>query len=384
MKHIASFCLLLILFVLPAVGVAAANPPAYGQEITLAATTSDERITALAYNSLRSEMLVLWQVDSGNGNYDLWARRARYQGGLQWQGDAFAVAASATSERMAAVAYNSSDDDYLVVYEYQFSDNDYDIYGQRVAGLSGSGDNGGELKGGPFAIGSTVGKEQSPDVIYLPASQQFLVVYELDGDIWARRVARQHLGDNNGELIGTEFAVAADFDHEEAQPRVQASTQQGYFLVTYAYAFADGDWDIRGQRVRGMRSNGSQLIDNAFDIAFTSDSETRPAVGYAQDAQAFIVVWQAEAATNSDVRGAWLDERITEGDPVIGAPFVISEDALALERQPDVDVDPATGDVVVVLSYKPDDPILPLIGTVWLNPDPTAIFHILRPLSLYA
>ena len=290
---------------------AAAASSLFGQEIVIAASTADEQLTDLAYNSLRQTMLVVWQIDNGNGDYDIWARRGRLQGSWQWLGNAFPVASTSTNERMAAVAYNSSDDDFLVVYEYQFSDADFDILGQRVAGAQGGGDNGGELKGSAFSIADTVGKEQNPDLIYFPASQHFLVVYELDGDIWAQRVARQHLGDSSGELIGQEFAVAADFDHEEVQPAVLISTQQSYFLVSYAFAFADDDYDIRGQRVRGVLGAQNQLLDSAFDIAFSADSETRPAMGYSQNAQAFIVAWQASQAGNSDVRAIWLDERIT-------------------------------------------------------------------------
>lgn len=383
MKRTFFLTLTLLFLLAPVLNVTAVAPQAYGHEIVVAATTSDEQISAIAYNSLRSEMLVVWQVDAGNGNYDIWARRGRHMGPFQWLGEAFVVAASATSEDTAAVAYNSSDDDYLVVYEYQFTASDHDIFGQRVAGRSGEGDQGGELKGSVFSIGGTTGSEQNPDVAYLPSSQHFLVVYELDGDIWGRRVARQHLGDNGGDLIAAEFAIAADFEHNEAQPQVLASTQQSYFLVAYAYEFASDDWDIRGQRVRGLYTDTGQIMAQAFDVAFTSDSETNPGLGYSQNAQAFIVVWQADAANNSDVRAVWLDERIQQGNPAINTPFVVSEDLVAQEQQPAVDVDPANGDVAIILSYIPDEVLLARIGTVWLNADPTVTPHITRPLSLY-
>lgn len=362
--------------------VLGASPP-YGQEIVVANSNSDEQIEAIAYNSLRSEMLVVWSVDAGQGNYDLWGRRASLCGAFHWLGQAFPIANTATSERVAAAAFNSSDNDYLIVYEYQFSEQDSDIWGQRVAGYAGGGDEGGELKGDAFMVGATVGNESSPDLIYLPSAQNFLVVYVLDDDVWGRRVARQHLGDGGGELIGSEFAIAYDFQHTEKEPHVQASTQQSYFLVTYTYAFTEDDWDVRGQRVRGFHKKDDELIDTSFDIAFTADSESQASIGYSQNAQAFIVAWEAAGAGNTDVRAAWFSEKIVSGNPLIDVPFAIAEDLVAQEQSPDVDVDPANGDVVVALSVIPDEFLQARIGTLWLNPDPHAQPHLLRPLSLF-
>ena len=383
MKILLSFLLIsLIVAISSATPVQSASQP-YGQEIVVADSNSNEQIEAIAYNSLRREMLIVWSVDAGQGNYDLWGRRASLCATFQWLGPAFPIANTTSSERVAAAAFNSSDNDYLIVYEYQFSAQDSDIWGQRVAGYAGGGDEGGELKGGAFMVGASVGNEISPDLIYLPSTQNFLVVYVLDDDVWGRRVARQHLGDNGGELISSEFAIAYDFQHGEKEPRVQASTQQSYFLVTYTYEFADDDWDVRGQRVRGLHKNNDELIGTSFDIAFTSDSEGRSSIGYSQNAQAFIVAWEATGADNTDVRAAWLSEKVTSEDPIIGAPFAIAEDLVAQEQSPTVDVDPANGEVIVALSVIPDEFLQARIGTLWLNPDPNAQSHLLRPLSLF-
>lgn len=372
----------LVIVMSGAIQVKGASQP-YAQEIVVSASTSNEQIEAIAYNSVRGEMLLVWSVDAGEGNYDVWGRRASFCGAFRWLGEAFPIANTANSERVAAAAFNSSDNDYLVVYEYQFSQHDSDIWGQRVAGYTGGGDQGGELKGAAFMIGATVGNETTPDLIYLPSVQHFLVVYALDGDIWGRRVARQHLGDNGGELIGDEFAIAFDFQRAEKEPRVQASTQQSYFLVTYTYAFSEDDWDVRGQRVRGLHKQGDELIDTSFDIAFTTDSEIRSTIGYSQNAQGFIIAWEASSAGNTDIRAAWLSETKLSGDPMIGTPFALAEDLVALEQSPFIDVDPANGDVVVAFSVIPDTFLQSRLGILWLNPDPLASPRLLRPLSLF-
>lgn len=353
------------------------------REIEAADLPYDEQIQAVASNCNRAEILLVWQVDMGGGDTDLFGRRARLASGFQWLGTAFEIAATSSPERDAHVAFNPLDEDFLVVFERQLSSGDIDVVGQRLAGWSGGGDNGPELKGSVFNISATVGKELRPDLAFLPATGQFLVAYELDGDIRAQRVARYHQAAGGGELIGSDLVVAADFQRAEAEPAVIASSQQSYFLVAYAYEFSAGDFDIRGQRLHGASSPGNEGIGPAFDIAFGSDVEGQPRLSYSQSRQAFLAVWVASAAGNSDVRAKWLDERILSGNPGIGGVIPVAESPFAVESAPWSEIDPITGDAAITLASAPAPGAAERVGLAWLKPDPLAPNPVLRPFELF-
>ncbi len=377
---------LLLFVMLPLIWLALASRSAGApivREIEATSRAQDEQVQALVYNCNRAESLVVWQVDTGGGDTDLFGRRARISAGFQWQGEAFAIAETSSPERNARVAFNPLDDDFLVVYERRLASGDIDVLGQRLAGWSGGGDNGPELKGATFNISATVGREVSPDVAFLAGTGQFLTAYELDGDIRAQRVARYHQGTGGGELIGSDLVVAADLQRAEGAPAVIASSLQSYFLVAYVYEFSAGDFDIRGQRLRGVSSPGSELIDSAFDIAFGSDVEREPRLSYSQSQQAFLAVWTASAAGNSDVRARWMDERILSGNPGIGPVIPVADSLFAAEASPWSDIDPITGDAAITLTSSPAPGAAARVGLVWLNPNPLAPKPVRNSIELF-
>lgn len=363
--------------------VAAQSATPFAREVVVADSNRDERLEAVAYNTTRGEALVVWSVDTGGGDTDLWARRARPEMPALWVGAAFPIAATTAPERRAQAVFNPLDEDFLIVYERRLPSGDIDIIGQRVAGRSGGGDNGPELRGASFAIANSILKEEQPDVAFLPATQQFLVVYTLSDDVWAQRVARYRFGDGGGELIGSRFVVTADLENTETTPTVIASLLRAYFLVAYAYEFGTDDFDVRGQRIHGMAVPGSQLLDTAFDIAFDSADETEPRLAYNQNRQTILAVWTATAGGNRDVRAVWLDDRIQTGSPVIGVSFPVAAGLVAQEWAPSPAVDPIGGETVVALNYERTAGSTPRLGLVWVQDRLPAPNPIAQPLALF-
>lgn len=300
----------------------------HAMETIVAASGLDEDLEAIGYNSHRGEFLVIWQVREG-ANSDLYGRRAVMTPAFAWLGQAFVIANSSRAERNAAVAYNSNDGDFLVVYEYEWNVTDVDLRGQRVA--------------------------------------------------------RRGLGDGGGELIGSVFPIAADFQRSEKEPVVITVGQQGYFLAAYAYAFGSGDFDILGQRVHGTPQAGSQLLNPAFDIAFSETSETEPDLAYSPSRQAILAAWTSSSGGDSDVWGAWLDERILSGSALIGASFTLAADPVAVERGVVVDVDPTRADSApaALLTRQANAGAGERLGVLWLDPNPLAGVRILEPLYLF-
>jgi len=385
MKSIKSY--LFLAFLMAVLGIAILVPgyaATFAYEIMVADSTRQERLQTIGYNCELGEYLIVWSVDVGGGNTDLWGRRASHYPQFHWIGQAFPIAATGSPERAVAIAFNPfGDGEYLVVFEYAFSPNDVDVKGQRVAAQQGAGDDGSELIGAAIDIGVTVGNEEHPHVAYLPSTKQYLVVYELDHDIWARRVSHYHQGDGGGETSGGEFPIAANASRVEMQPVVSAGTQQSYFLVTYAYEFGGDDYDIRGQRVRGSSTPGNELIDASFDLAVSTDCEISPTIVYHQNAQAFLVAWQRTSVENDDIWGVWLDELVLIDAPATTAPFAIANDAVALEAAPSADIDATSSDVVVAFSYAPLPGTFSQLGLVWLEPDLHASSPIRTPLDVY-
>jgi hypothetical protein len=164
---------------------------------------------------------------------------------------------------------------------------------------------------------------------------------------------------------------------------VAAGSQFAYFLVAYSYEFTAGDFDLRGQRLRGVSTPGDELIGAAFDIAFGSDVESGSRLSYSQSRQAFLATWTATAAGNSDVRAKWLDERVLSGDPGLGAIVAVADSPFAAETSPWSDIDPISGDAIISLASSPAPGAAARVGLVRLNPDPLAPQPILRPLALF-
>ncbi len=360
------------LFLISPYAPTSARPAVPSDDIPIATSPAQERLDALGVND-RGDYLVVWEVDAGGGNLDVWGQYVALSG--QKLGEPFPIATSSKPEYAARVAYNAQDDEFLVVYEYGYQADDHDIRGQRVDGKKGA------LIGPALGVGVTTGDERSPDVAYLPATGQYLAVYVMDGDIWARRIARRGQGDGGGDFLGDEFPVAADPLSPEKEPAVAAALHESYFLVAYAYAFSQEDDDVLAQRVRGAEASGEQLLGGKITLAASLERENGPALAYSPQARAFIALWQNVIPFSEDVRGRWLDAGDISAKPFIGREFEVAADAVAMERSPQVAVDAASGQVIAALTYAsyPGDWRRP--GLVRLQGDPWASQRILQPLS---
>ena len=147
----------------------------------------------IAYHFNFDECLVVWKrvtplPPTGTGS-DIWASRLSYKiGGYLDVGTPFSITHSTKDETRPAVATNQVDR-YIVVYEYEYSDTDRDIYGQEL-------DSGGNKVGlSPFQIASTGRDETHPDVVAVPAIRDYFAAWQrtesitstIYESIWAQR-----------------------------------------------------------------------------------------------------------------------------------------------------------------------------------------------------
>lgn len=186
-----------------------------------------------------SEYLVVWQ-QVYYGESDIRARRVQQDGVLLTP--EIPVALSSHIESHPAVASNSNTVEWLVVYEYD-NGSDTDIYGQRISAT-------GEVLSGPVTIASGSNNQTLPDVIFLPAAEQYLVVWEewtpaVEVNIYGQRVSQ------DGALLGGNILLAGN-SNWDIEPNLSANTQQNEFLLV---------WSLRTQEAEESHSIYAQRIN---------------------------------------------------------------------------------------------------------------------------
>lgn len=122
-------------------------------------------------------------------------------------GGTFTVANAAVGEQNADVAYDLANNVYLVVYEYQYSATDTDIYAQRI-------DGNGALVGVPIVLEGSGANDTAPQVANVRSAGRFVAVWNRaitgEGDVQARTVEAAT------GLRGTILAVASGTDTQGA------------------------------------------------------------------------------------------------------------------------------------------------------------------------
>jgi hypothetical protein len=226
-----------------------------GSEIPISTAPDNQQSPKVAYDSLDNTYLIVWDDRrTGQLNLEIYGQRVSISGVLV--GSEIPISTRSESQTGPAVAYDSANNEYLVVwYDYR-SGNEYDIYGQRVS-------SGGVLAGSNFPISIASGSQFRPDVGYNSTNDEYLVIWG-DGrnggseDIYGQRVS------SGGALVGSEIPISTAPNSQENPAVIYNSTNSEYLI-----AWEDGrnftDWDIYGQRISG---NGS-LVGSDFLIAGT-------------------------------------------------------------------------------------------------------------------
>ena len=130
---------------------------------TLITTDVSPRQSDIAYNLLSDQYLVVWvrqyaPPPGGTGN-DVWGSTMTYElDGSILCGAPFSITHSTKNEDSPSVSTNGFDR-YIVVFEYQYSAIDRDIYGQELD-TAGS-----KMGASPFPIAVSTRNETQPDVV---------------------------------------------------------------------------------------------------------------------------------------------------------------------------------------------------------------------------
>jgi hypothetical protein len=289
----------------------------------------------VAYNHTNSEFLVVWEYEYSPDDHDIFARRVANDGTLI--GGEILITNLTNFESNPAVAYNPANNEYLIVWEHLFEGRRHGIYGRRVAAN-------GTLLGEPIAIDTsspwlsalTVAYDAlAPAVAYGWAYGQYLVVWQdkypekVDYDITGRRVG------NDGSLVGGEIAIST-WEYDQVKPRLAFNSASNEFLVVWEdhhWGWGE-DWDIYGQRVHASGT----LIGGNFGISWEgANHRESPVVVYKPAANEYLVAWEYEYnPADRDVywRRVGSDSALLENEVAVsklssweGRPALASDDA---------------------------------------------------------
>lgn len=201
-------------------------------------TTTDSTYTSSSY--------VVANVDSTVTADNFYLDDIRYSGSVippPTLGANIQLTTSTKDDTRADVAYNPVLNEYFVVYENQYSPNDYDVYGQRVS-ASGS------LIGSRIAIRTSVDKEAKPRVAYSQNAQRYCVVMEYeDKDVVAVIL------DNTGATVVPAFFVDNFVTGQSLRPVVVWRKTEDDFTIVWQEKGTGNNFYMLGELINTDGTN---------------------------------------------------------------------------------------------------------------------------------
>ena len=237
------------------------------------------RNPAIAFSPDDSHYLVVFEYQTLDGT-DIYGRRLAADGSRP--GADFAISTAAGDQVRPDVVYNDYDDVYLVVWEDERADQG-DIYGTRVLVN--------ETVLTEFPISTASDAQAHAAAAWNSADNEYLVVwhdYRDSGtngsDIYAQRIG------NTGTPLGSACRLSSStLPDQQMYPRVQYVSDHGRYAVTWQDdRNAPTGWDIY---VQNVNADGSLYGANLPFFAF-SGWQQRPDAAFSSDANRGLTVWQ--------------------------------------------------------------------------------------------
>ncbi len=262
----------------------------------------------MAYNATANAYLAVWEHAYSATDYDIYARRVDAGGAPL--GSEIGVVTSNIHQNHPDVAANPAANEYLIVWEHEYSATDHDIHAWRMTTA-------GTLIGSELTIAANAAFESYPVVAYNPVSNEYLVVYQrrvgsdefAQYDIYAQRVHPE------GVLIGSPILVSGN-TLNEIYPAVARG--DGYLVVWQGRQPGTGDYGIFGQRLGDLGT----LIGGSIAISTWAEDQLAPRVAYSYESGTYMVVMEDHyygAANGWDISG-----QIVKTDGTLGSSLTIA------------------------------------------------------------
>jgi YD repeat-containing protein len=305
---------------------------AYG---TCAPGDMSKSFPAIAHDSQNNRYLVVYRKFVDSCNYQVFGQIVTADGGPF---SAEFLIGNGDSQTTPAVAYDPANQRFLVVWDDNIS--------YMISGLLIKPD--GTFFGSPFPIAYSAWQKWGPSIAYDGVNQRFLVAWT---DF--RNVVTTY-ADIYGQLVnadGTLFNTTVDFNFPitsvafyQSAPKAAFDPVNQRFLVVWTDE-RNGFADIYGQLIN---ADGT-MLGGGFPIADAAGShQLSPAVAYADTAQRFFAVWRDQRNGTDDIYGQLInaDGTLTGFSPSdVNLPIATSVNSQ--ETDPSVTYDSAAGNFLV-------------------------------------
>jgi hypothetical protein len=327
--------------------------PAYSSEFILRTVEEDQKSPAIAYNSKADEFLVVWDdyVWKAIGTLGIAAQRTGAHGNLI--GESFAVVGEWFTFRPFTnpdLVYNPSSNEYLLVWQYGQSSDDHHIYAIRLSS------NGAAIGDDHIHVADTSQFESNPQVAYNPTDNEYLIVWEhrnvqtittgsgtidiIENDIYGQRLSAA------GSLLGGPIEISAT-SLDQSAPSVAFGTTNGSYLVVWQETLSTGETDIYGQRI-GLTGT---LLGGKIAVSTYVYDQIKPSLAYNNKTNEFLVVWEDHQGNFGEDRDI-LGQRVTAGGIPQGGNFLISWEGDDLCYSPDVAYNPGIDEYLVTWKHE--------------------------------
>ena len=254
-----------------------------GGPLTLTPTLNGGRSPAVAFNGNASyrDYFVVYEYDSsGTGsNWDIYGQRISGEG--QKIGSPFAIMSGGYTERKPRVTYNSTDNEYMVIAEYDSNGAGlYQVRGQRVTAD-------GLPAGATFTVFEMTVPQYAPDIAYNSRDNNYLVAFQAD-----------YTGEGKDDILSLQMSsagtvLAGAYRNHPAgsfrNPRLAFNATANEYFEVFEYLDSSNYLYIHGLR---LDPAGNALTNNLAVDGFAAYNGYYPDVVYNPTDNQYAVAWQ--------------------------------------------------------------------------------------------
>jgi hypothetical protein len=315
--------------------------PRRSQYLVVSADDNWEWSPAVAYASQRNQYLVVWENVWPNLHHDIYGRLVGGDG--HFLGPEFPIYSDAYNSLQPAVTYDSTHDQYLVVWAYDFGGDgeDNDIYGRFIPG---AGLNPSESA---FPIENSRENTTKPRVAYGLTYDEYMLVWKIAG-------APSSIG---GGLIHDDktgsFVPISSGPEVRDFPDITYNLAHNEFVATWDEDVGHGGQDLDIYAVR-LSHNGTPQPPGEFPVATSTSQEQHPTVAACDKGDEYLFVWQNQVGTtaNENLYGRWMT-----GNGVLASITGIEGTTLP-QRFPRLACNPAGSDYLLTWHDQYAQPLL--------------------------
>ncbi|MFH1422144.1 MAG: hypothetical protein ABIH42_05470, partial [Planctomycetota bacterium] len=139
----------------------------------------------------------------------------------------FDISRRANDQRAPVCAYNSVNDEYIIVWDDYRSGVDHDIYASVIDRISG------DYIFSEICISAAINEQTEPSVAFNPIAKEYLIVWEDKGNGVDYDIYGQFVSSTYGTLIGPNFLISGVISYDERAPKVLYNSVDNNYLVVW-------------------------------------------------------------------------------------------------------------------------------------------------------